>query len=75
MININEILKLSSSERILLIEKIWDSLNTKELSLAEEHKRELDKRILRMQNGQTKFFSWEEVKSGLKDFPKLLCLF
>jgi putative addiction module component (TIGR02574 family) len=64
--NINEILKLSAAERILLIEKIWDSLNTNELEVSDVHKKELDKRLARIKKGETKFYRWEEVKSGLK---------
>ena len=66
MISINEILKLSSAERILLMEKIWDSLNTDELQISKAQKKELDKRLERIQKGKTKFYSWEEVKSTLK---------
>ena len=66
MVNINEILKLPSAERILLIEKIWDSLNSEELTLTKEHKAELDRRIERIKKGEAKFFTWEHVKSEFK---------
>ena len=64
--NINDILKLSTAERILLIEKIWGSLNTDDLEISESHKKELDKRLARLKKGETKFYKWEEVKSRLK---------
>ena len=64
--NINDILKLSAAERILLIEKIWDSLNTNDLEISEAHKKELDKRLARLKKGETKFYKWEDVKLRLK---------
>jgi putative addiction module component (TIGR02574 family) len=62
---INDILKLSVSERILLIEKIWDSLNTDELEISESQKKELDKRLARIKKGETKFYKWDDVKQRL----------
>ena len=64
--NINDILKLSAAERILLIEKIWDSLDTKELEISLPQQKELDKRLARIKKGETKFYKWEEVKARLK---------
>jgi putative addiction module component (TIGR02574 family) len=65
MINIKEILKLSTSERILMIEQIWDSIKPGDIDLNEAHKKELDKRLARYQNGETKFHSWEDIKEDL----------
>ncbi|MEO5572202.1 MAG: addiction module protein [Bacteroidia bacterium] len=64
--NINAILKLSVAERILLIEKLWDSLNTNELEISDAQKKELDKRLLRIKKGETKFYKWEDVKQRYK---------
>lgn len=66
MVNITEILKLPSAEKILLMEKIWDSLNSEELTLSREQKEELDRRLERIKSGKAKFFTWEQVKSELK---------
>lgn len=63
--NLNELLKLSVSERISLIEKIWDSIPSDEIDLSEAQKNELDKRIERLKTGKTKFYSWKEIKSNL----------
>ncbi len=69
---IDEILKLSEAERLLAMEKIWDSLDHKKLSIKKSQREELDRRINRYKSGETKFYSWEEVKKELhkKTSPK-----
>ena len=62
---ISEIMSLSTAEKILLIEKIWDSIDSDQLSLSEEQKSELDRRIIRARKGDTEYFTWEQVKKGL----------
>ncbi len=57
-----EIFRLSVAERILLIEKIWDSIEHENLKLSHSHKQELDKRLERFKQGKTRFYSWDEVK-------------
>jgi putative addiction module component (TIGR02574 family) len=62
---IDEILKLSEAERLLAMEKIWDSLDHKKLSISKSQREELDRRINRYKAGETKFYSWDEVKKEL----------
>jgi putative addiction module component (TIGR02574 family) len=62
MINIQEILKLSSTERILIIEKIWASINPQDIEVSQAQALELDKRLARFEQGTTKFHSWESIK-------------
>ena len=52
------------------MEKIWDYLNSEELTLTKELKAELDRRIERIKKGEAKFFTWEQVKSELKSTIK-----
>jgi len=66
MVDLQEILKLSTSERILMIEQIWDSIEPKDIDMIEAHKKELDKRLNRYKEGNTDFHSWEEVKKDLR---------
>ena len=66
MVNMKDILELSTSERILMIEKIWDSIDPHDVELSEGHKKELDRRLARYQRGETRFHSWEEVKQDLR---------
>jgi putative addiction module component (TIGR02574 family) len=67
MINVEEILKLSQEERRSLIETIWDSLDSEEDGgLTKEQAQELNRRIERHERGESKSYSWEELKARLK---------
>lgn len=64
MVNLQEILKLSSSERILVIEKIWDSIDPEDIEINDAQKLELDTRLERYKSGESKFHSWVFGKKG-----------
>ena len=66
MNHLQDILKLSTSERILMIEKIWDSINPDEIELNTYQTQELDKRLNRLEEGKTEFHTWESVKKDLR---------
>jgi putative addiction module component (TIGR02574 family) len=58
-----EIEKLSTAEKIILVENIWNSIADKHShSLTEEQKTELDKRLQLIDSGQATFLSLEEIK-------------
>jgi len=66
MIKLEEILDLSVEERIWMIEKIWDSIDDpNEIQIPGSHEQELDNRLNRYEKGETKFVSWNKVKSRL----------
>jgi len=66
MIKMEEILDLSIEERLLVIERIWKSIDhPKDIQIPEAHAQELDSRLSRYENGQTRFVNWSEVKSKL----------
>ena len=65
MKNIQEILALSVEERILMMEKIWDSIEHDNLAMTNLQKEELDKRLERFKQGKTKFHSWDDIKKDL----------
>lgn len=65
MLSLQEILKLSTAERILMIEKIWDSIERENLEITPTQKEELDRRLARYKDGKTKFFTWSEVKEDI----------
>jgi putative addiction module component (TIGR02574 family) len=67
MNNFQNILKLSTPERLLLLEQFWNSIPSNEIAMKDSHKKELDKRLLRMNRGETKFFTWDEVKKNLRN--------
>ena len=72
MVSIQEILKLSINERILLAETIWDSivlderLKSEDLPISEAQKEELLSRLRDFESGKSKTYSWEEVKAFIK---------
>jgi len=62
-----EILEMSVAERILMIEKIWDSIDHIDLPLPVSHTDELENRLQRYKKGETKFVTWESIKSELSE--------
>lgn len=64
---LKDILQLSVAERILLVEAIWDTLPEEmDLEFTEAQKKEIDRRLDLHEKGETKTYSWEEVKQSLK---------
>ena len=63
-----QIKKLSISERILIVEDIWDSiaLSKEELPLIGEQKKELDKRLVDYKKNPNDGTSWKEVKNRIE---------
>jgi putative addiction module component (TIGR02574 family) len=64
----NDILGLSISERIQLVEDIWDSIaNVPEsLQLTEEQKTELDRRLDDYHNNPGKGSPWDVVRERIR---------
>ncbi len=65
MVNMQEILNLSVDERLSIVEKIWDSIDQSDIPVPESHKPELDRRLERFKNFESKFFTWEEIQKEL----------
>ena len=63
--DIKEIKKLSVAERISIIEEIWESIDKGGLSVSDSQKLEVRERIERYKKGETKFFTWAEIKTEL----------
>jgi putative addiction module component (TIGR02574 family) len=65
---LQDILNLSVSERIIIVEAIWDSISENEetVALSEETMQLLDDRLIAHQNNPNEGSSWEEVKSRIK---------
>jgi len=61
----NKINKLSISEKILLVEDIWDSiaLGNEDIPLTIEQKKELDRRYESFLKNPGDLKSWDEVKN------------
>ena len=63
-----DIQSLSPSERILLAEKLWDSVVEQDdsLEVTEAQKKLLDQRLASLEASPDDGYSWEEVKSEMK---------
>jgi putative addiction module component (TIGR02574 family) len=67
MVKVEEILKLSQEEKMSLMEAIWDSLGPEEDGgLTKEQEQELQRRIESHERGESRSYTWGEVKAKLK---------
>jgi len=64
---IQEIKKMGVAERIMLAERIWDSIprHSEELGLSLTQMRDLDKRIDDLEQGKCRTTTWDKVKRKL----------
>lgn len=67
---IKELSKYSTAEKILLAEKIWDSVSKKSVELSSEIKNELDDRLHILEEGKTELYSLEEMKKRIQKLRK-----
>ncbi len=63
-----EISKLSTPEKILLVEDLWDSISADESSIAvpESHRAALDNRLKRYQSAPGKLLSLDDLKARIE---------
>jgi len=70
MTQLNEILKLSVSEKILMVEAIWDSIDSdskaSEVKLSDNTKKVLDERLSQYSKSPNTVSTWEQVKSRIE---------
>jgi len=65
---INEISQLSTAEKILLVERIWEDIETSEVSISfsSEQEKEIKRRQQLYKSGKTTLHTWEEAKQEWK---------
>lgn len=65
----DEINRLELSEKLLLVEDIWDSIATSnsEIPMPEWQKQELDRRYKEYKEGNAGLHDWKAVHEGLRD--------
>jgi len=65
--DIPEILRLSTPEKILLIEDLWDSIASDEsgVPVPQSHREELDRRLRRHKSQRGDLLSLEELQSRI----------
>ena len=68
-ISITDILELPLQERIQLVELIWDSVAAvpEAVEVSPELKAELERRMIEFERNPESGYSWDQVKSRLKD--------
>jgi len=66
--SIDEIKQLDITERILLVEEIWDSIAKEQdhLNISEYEKQVLDERLASLAEEPDKLISWNEIKNKLR---------
>ncbi|MBI5746022.1 MAG: addiction module protein [Nitrospirae bacterium] len=66
--DIPEIIKLSTPEKILLVEDLWDSITGEEseVSIPESHMEELDRRLIKYKSSPGELLSLEELQARVK---------
>ncbi len=64
----DDILKLTVSERLELIDTIWDSITMdgSDLPLTEAHRREIDRRLDQYAVNPPPLSSWDEVRARIE---------
>ena len=60
--------ELSTPEKILLVEDLWDEIASEEIALAvpRSHKEELDRRLQKHLSGKGKMLSLDELRSRIE---------
>lgn len=63
--SIDEIKKLNPKERIILINDIWESLESENITVESPswHKQVLNERIKKMKNNEARYVSLDELKN------------
>ena len=65
----NRIEDLSTTEKIELLDLLWESLDKDDLPLTEDQRKELDYRIARHEQNPSDVIPWEQVKANLLRRP------
>ena len=66
--DIREIAKLTTSEKILLVEDLWDSIASDEsvVPVPQSHLEELDKRLKKYESAPGNLLSLEELRTSIE---------
>ncbi|MDD5674127.1 MAG: addiction module protein [Chitinivibrionales bacterium] len=66
---VKEITKLGLSEKLILVEDIWDDIarNNEQVPMPQWQKTELGKRYQDYKNGKLNLYNWEDVHKKLRN--------
>ena len=62
---IKDLDKITTAEKIVLVEQLWDSVSKKDIDLSSELKSELDFRLQKVEEGRAEYFTWQDVKKHI----------
>ena len=67
--SIDEIKQLDITERIILVEEIWDSIAKEQdsVGLSEYEKSILDERLAALKSNSDNLMSWDEMKAKIRN--------
>jgi putative addiction module component (TIGR02574 family) len=67
-LTLRQIKKIPVAERILLAEKLWESIpeNSEQIGLTSFQMRELDNRLNCLEKGRVRTVSWPQVKAKMR---------
>jgi len=54
--------KISNTEKIVLVEQLWDSVSKKKIEISSYLKSESDFRLQKVKQGKAEYFTLQEVK-------------
>jgi putative addiction module component (TIGR02574 family) len=63
--SLQDILNMPPSDRIDLVEQIWDSIKPEDIEISKAQKKELDRRISLHEEGEAEWLSYDDVKARL----------
>ena len=55
--------KISNTEKIVLVEQLWDSVSKKKIEISSYLKSESDFRLQKVKQGKAEYFTLQEVES------------
>ena len=65
--DIPKISRLSTAEKILFIEELWDSISSRErIPVPQAHKTELDRRLAKYKNQRNRLLSLKELQARIE---------
>ena len=62
---IKDLNKITTAEKIVLVEQLQDSVSKKDIALLSELKSELDFRLQKVEEGKAEYFTWQDVKKHI----------
>jgi putative addiction module component (TIGR02574 family) len=66
ILNHDELVRLTPSERLALISQLWDSLEDEHLSLTAAQRAELDRRFTSLDQDRREGIAWEALNAELE---------